>query len=83
MTGIGLLAFATLNIGKTILIGALAGAVAAAIAVVAVLLSYARKNRSPSYPLRDFSRLELTESRDTFTGKHVTRRVIRTNNRRK
>jgi uncharacterized membrane protein YgcG len=49
------------------------GAVAALIATLIVILSYRKKKRSPSYPLKEFSELNLTVSEDICTGRNVTK----------
>ncbi len=50
-----------------------AGALGALIAVLSVVLSYRRKKRSPSYPLKEFSQMTLTLSDDICTGRNVTK----------
>ena len=62
--------------GTVILASVIAGIVFAAIAVVAVILSYHRKNRSPSYPLDEFTKLALTENSDRFLYTRTTSRTI-------
>ena len=52
-----LLAAGTIVWGNVILIGVLVGLVAAMGAIVGVILSYKRKNRSPIYPLDQFTDL--------------------------
>lgn len=46
------------------------------ISVVAVILAYKTKLKSPIYPLSQFADLELTESGDFFLGQTVTRTKI-------
>lgn len=47
--------------------------VVAFVVCLIVFLSYKKKNRAPSYPLSDFTDLELTYRSDIFIGSHVTR----------
>ena len=62
--------------GTVVLAAVIAGIVIAAITVVAVVLSYHRKNRSPSYPLDEFTKLALTENTDRFLYTRTTSRTI-------
>ena len=63
-----------LTVGGRILRALAIGAVVALISSVGVYLFYKRKSRSASYPLHEFTRLELTNSQDIFAGDVVTRR---------
>ena len=62
--------------GNVVLIAVILGIVIAAITVVAVVLSYHRKNRTPSYPLDEFTKLALTEDSDRFLYTRTTSRTI-------
>lgn len=50
------------------------GAAVAFFSALGVYLFYKRKSRSASYPLHEFTNLELTNSQDIFAGDVVTRR---------
>ena len=50
---------------------------------IAIVVSYKRKVKSPTYPLTDFTSLELTSRSDLYIGKTVTRVRIQSNNNRK
>ncbi len=63
-----------LIIGISLLLGGVAGA----LSVFLVWRSYNRKSRSTSYPLNDFTRLNLTVERDLFINKTVVRTRIST-----
>ena len=65
--------------GQVVLIGVLVGLVAAAIAIVGVILSYKRKNRSPIYPLDKFTDLDLREKVDRYLYTRTTTRTINQN----
>ena len=69
-------AVGTIEWGKVVLIGILAGIVCAAIAIVGVVLSYKRKNRSPIYPLDQFTNLDLREKTDRYLYTRTTTRTI-------
>ncbi len=59
--------------------------IAVAIAgVVAFLIkrSYSMKHKPVDYPFDQYTKLNLQEKQDVFTGSHVTRRVIETNRKR-
>lgn len=63
----------------------LAAVFAAAIALVVCLCVvgyYKKKNRSPSYPLHEFTDLTLTARSDFYIGKHITRVRIQTDKKR-
>lgn len=62
--------------GNVVLIGIAVGLVAAIGAVVGVILSYRRKNRSPIYPLDQFTKLNLTEKQDRYLYTRTTTRTI-------
>ena len=62
--------------GNVVLIGILVGIVAAVCAIVGVVLSYHRKNRSPIYPLDQFTNLHLTEQSDRYLYTRTTTRTI-------
>ena len=63
-------------ISKIITISLVVGAVIALIVCVSVFISYKTKQKSVKYPLNRYARLELTEERDAFLGKSVTRTRI-------
>ena len=54
----------------------LLGALGALIAFLSVFISYKRKVRSDTYPLKEFTNMDLTYSDDQFTGTTVTRRHV-------
>lgn len=58
---------------KTVIIILVIAAISAAAAVGAVVFTYKKKQKSPSYPLNDFADLSLTEKSDVFLGKTVTK----------
>lgn len=58
---------------KTVIIILVIAAISAAAAVGAVIFTYKKKLKSPSYPLNDFADLTLTEKSDVFLGKTVTK----------
>ena len=64
------------NWGNVVLIGILCGLFVALIAIVGVILSYHRKNRSPIYPLDQFTNLNLTEKEDRYLYTRTTTRTI-------
>ncbi len=74
-----LLAAGTIVWGNVILIGVLVGLVAAIGAIVGVILSYKRKNRSPIYPLDQFTDLDLREKEDRYLYTRTTTRTINQN----
>ena len=65
--------------GNVVLIGVLVGVVCALCAVLGVVLSYHRKNRSPIYPLDQFTNLDLTEKSDRYLYTRTTTRTINQN----
>ena len=65
--------------GNVVLIGVIVGLVCAAAAIVGVILSYKRKNRSPIYPLDKFTDLDLHEKTDRYLYTRTTTRQINTN----
>ena len=62
--------------GNVVLIGVIVGLVCAAAAVIGVILSYKRKNRSPIYPLDKFTDLDLREKTDRYLYTRTTTRTI-------
>lgn len=62
--------------GNVVLIGILVGLLAAVISIVGVILAYRRKNRSPSYPLDQFTKLNLSEKEDRYLYTRTTTRTI-------
>lgn len=66
----------TIEWGTVVLIGILVGLVCAVGAIVGVVLSYHRKNRSPIYPLDQFTDLDLTEKTDRYLYTRTTTRTI-------
>lgn len=52
------------------------GVVAGGVAVLCVVFSYRKKNRTPSYPLDRFARLYLSVERDVFLGSSVVKTKI-------
>lgn len=50
--------------------------VIAALAAFLVVRSYSMKHKPVDYPLNEFTKLDLRESADLFTGSQVTSRVI-------
>ena len=61
---------------NVVLIGVVVGLVAALCAVLGVILSYRRKNRSPIYPLDQLTDLHLTEKEDRYLYTRTTTRTI-------
>ena len=76
MNGLLYAAVGVIEWGNVVLIGIAVGLVAALIAVVGVILSYRRKNRSPIYPLDQFTNLNLTEKEDRYLYTRTTTRTI-------
>jgi len=74
-----LFAAGTIEWGTVVLIGVIVGLVCAAAAIVGVILSYKRKNRSPIYPLDKFTDLDLHEKTDRYLYTRTTTRQINTN----
>ncbi len=74
-----LFAAGTIAWGTVVLIGVIVGLVCAAAAIVGVILSYKRKNRSPIYPLDKFTDLDLREKTDRYLYTRTTTRQINTN----
>ena len=62
--------------GNVVLIGIIVGLVAAFGAILGVVLSYKRKNRSPIYPLDQFTNLDLREKTDRYLYTRTTTRTI-------
>ena len=66
-----------MNITPTVFFVALALAIVCAIiSVVVVIRKYSMKHDPVDYPLDQFTKLNLEEQSDQFTGKEVTSRVI-------
>ena len=74
-----LFAAGTIEWGTVVLIGVIVGLVCATAAIVGVILSYKRKNRSPIYPLDKFTDLDLREKTDRYLYTRTTTRQINTN----
>ena len=74
-----LFAAGTIEWGTVVLVGVIVGLVCAAAAIVGVILSYKRKNRSPIYPLDKFTDLDLREKTDRYLYTRTTTRQINTN----
>ena len=67
-----------------LVISFIVAAVIAAIAVSTVVRKYKTKVQSPTYPVENYTSLNLSHSSDRFAGKTVTRvKVSSSNNRRK
>ena len=62
--------------GNVVLIGVIVGLVCAVAAIVGVILSYKRKNRSPIYPLDKFTDLDLHEKTDRYLYTRTTTRQL-------
>ena len=71
-----LLAVGEIVWGNVVLIGILGGLLAALIAIVCVIFAYHKKNRSPIYPLDQFTNLNLTEKVDRYLYTRTTTRTI-------
>ncbi len=69
----------TIEWGTVVLVGVIVGLVCAVGAIVGVILSYKRKNRSPIYPLDKFTDLDLHEKTDRYLYTRTTTRQINTN----
>lgn len=67
------------NWGNAIIIGIIGGLIAAIITACCIVYNYKKKLRSEKYPLNRYAQLELTHSRDTFTGSIITKRRINRN----
>lgn len=74
-----LFAAGTIEWGNVVLIGVIVGLVCAIGAIVGVILSYKRKNRSPIYPLDKFTDLDLREKTDRYLYTRTTTRQINQN----
>ena len=66
----------TIEWGTVILVGVIVGLVCAVGAIVGVILSYKRKNRSPIYPLDKFTDLDLHEKTDRYLYTRTTTRQL-------
>ena len=60
----------------------LAAVIVSVVVVVWIVRSYSMKYKQVDYPLDQYTKLDLREKQDLFTGSHVTRRVIETDRRR-
>ena len=60
----------------------LAAAIIAGLVVFFIVRSYSMKYKQVEYPLDQYTKLNLREQQDLFTGSHITRRVIETDRRR-
>ena len=69
----------TIEWGTVVLVGVIVGLVCAIGAIVGVILSYKRKNRSPIYPLDKFTDLDLREKTDRYLYTRTTTRQINQN----
>ena len=66
----------TIEWGTVVLVGVIVGLVCAVGAIVGVILSYKRKNRSPIYPLDKFTDLDLHEKTDRYLYTRTTTRQL-------
>ena len=66
----------TIEWGTVVLVGVIVGLVCAIGAIVGVILSYKRKNRSPIYPLDKFTDLDLHEKTDRYLYTRTTTRQL-------
>ena len=66
----------TIEWGTVVLVGVIVGLVCAIGAIVGVVLSYKRKNRSPIYPLDKFTDLDLREKTDRYLYTRTTTRQL-------
>ena len=62
-----------------LLIAAIVALLAGGFTVLGVFLHYRKKRHGESYPLGQYTNLQLTESRDVFTGSHITRVRVQSN----
>ena len=69
----------TIEWGTVVLVGVIVGLVCALGAIVGVILSYKRKNRSPIYPLDKFTDLDLREKTDRYLYTRTTTRQLNNN----
>ncbi|MBP5349211.1 MAG: hypothetical protein J6Z13_02495 [Clostridia bacterium] len=69
----------TIEWGTVVLVGVIVGLVCAVGAIVGVILSYKRKNRSPIYPLDKFTDLDLREKTDRYLYTRTTTRQLNNN----
>ena len=69
----------TIEWGTVVLVGVIVGLVCAIGAIVGVILSYKRKNRSPIYPLDKFTDLDLHEKTDRYLYTRTTTRQLNNN----
>ena len=67
-----------------LIISFIVAVVIAAVAVCTVVRKYRTKVQSPTYPVENYTSLNLSHSSDRFVGKTVTRvRVSSSNNRKR
>ena len=69
----------TIEWGTVVLVGVIVGLVCDVGAIVGVILSYKRKNRSPIYPLDKFTDLDLREKTDRYLYTRTTTRQLNNN----
>ena len=69
----------TIEWGTVVLVGVIVGLVCSVGAIVGVILSYKRKNRSPIYPLDKFTDLDLREKTDRYLYTRTTTRQLNNN----
>ncbi len=69
----------TIEWGTVVLVGVIVGLVCAVGAIVGVILSYKRKNRSPISPLDKFTDLDLHEKTDRYLYTRTTTRQLNNN----
>ena len=53
--------------------------IVAVIVAVVIVRNYSMKHKPVDYPFDQFTKLDLREKEDVFTGSHVTKRIIREN----
>lgn len=63
-------------VSKIIIISLVVGVIVAFIVCLSIYISYKTKQKSVKYPLNRYASLELSEQRDAFLGKSVTRTRI-------
>lgn len=54
----------------------------AAVSAFLIVRNYSMKHKPVEYPFDEFTRLDLTEKSDLFSGKTVTSRVIQTDRKK-
>ena len=60
----------------------LAAAIIAGLVVFFIVRSYSMKHNPVDYPLDRYTKLNLREKQDVFTGSYITKRVIQNDRRR-